>query len=425
MTSALIFVNGPRPVSPLVADFGSAGVDVVAVVNQGNQLVHTVVQSAPDVVVFDDATLSDALFQLTRALALTAPCPVLVFTRDADATRLTQAMEAGVHAPVVNGYGAHRVAVLVQLAQARFRRDKAQADALADMTRRLEERKVVDRAKGILMHARQVSDDGAFEILRTASMHTNQRLGQVSQHIIESARHADCVNRAGQLRMLSQRLVKAYVLQLAQVQVAAQRQAVEESVLRIDANLAHLKKNVSPGVAGDLLTQATAAGAQLKHAVRGLPQGGRLLAIDGVAEHLLQAAERLTSHLEGAGAVAPLRVLNLAGRQRMLSQRYAKLALLGAVGDLATAPHWRTGLAETHTEFEHTLSHLAGLPLSSVDIREALDAATLGWQDMRHGALAVGHPAGRERVALASESLLAVFERLSGCYERSMQMLLG
>jgi hypothetical protein len=44
---------------------------------------------------------------------------------------------------------------------------------------------------------------------------------------------------------------------------------------------------------------------------------------------------------------------------------------------------------------------------------------------MRHGALSVGHPAGRERVAVASESLLAVFERLSGIYERSMQMLLG
>lgn len=425
MTSALIFVNGPRPVSPLVADFEAAGLGVVAVVNEPDKLVHNVVHGAPNVVVFDEPALSDGFFQLTRTLARTAPCPVLLFTRDADATHLAQSLDAGVHAHVVNGYGAHRVKALVQLAQARFKRDKAQADALADLTLRFEERKVVDRAKGILMHARQVSDDGAYEILRTASMHSNQRLGQVSQHIIESARHADSVNRSGQLRMLSQRLVKAYVLQLAQVQVAAQRQAVKESVLRIDANLAHLKKSVSHDTVGDWLEQVAAAGAQLKRAVQGPPQVGQLLAIDGLADHLLQTADRLTGQLEGAGAVAPLRVLNLAGRQRMLSQRYAKLALLGAVGDVAAAPHWRTGLAETHTEFEHTLNHLAGLPLSSVDIREALDAAALGWQDMRHGALAVGHPAGRERVAVASESLLAVFERLSGCYERSMQMLLG
>ncbi len=399
--------------------------DVLDVVHGTAHLVRSVVQHAPNVVVLDEPVLSDGLFKHTQVLAGTAPCPVLVFTHDSDAERMAQALDAGIHTLVVNGRAAHRLRALVQLTQARFRRDKALADALADVTDRLEERKAVDRAKGILMHARQVSDDDAFRMLRTAAMQTNQRLGQVSAHIIQSARFADSVNRSGQLRMLSQRLVKLYVLQLAGVQVSQHRQGLKESVQRIDANLALLEKNVSQATFGDLLAQVVASWGQLKRLAQSAPQVGQLRVLDGLAERLLQDAERLTGHLENAGATAPLRVLNQAGRQRMLSQRCAKLALLGAVGESNATQDWRDELAEAQAEFERTLAYLGGLPLSTAEIRGGLDAAASDWQDMLLGVREAGHSVGRERVAVASESLLAVFETLSGHYERSMQMLVG
>lgn len=425
MTSAVLCLNGPRSNASLRADLEAAGVQVLAAVHGVDNLVHSVVQHAPNVVVLDEPTLSDSLFKQTQALADTAPCPVLLFTSDTDADRMAQALDAGIHAYVVNGHAAHRVRTLVQLAQARFRRDKALADALADISTRFEERKVVDRAKGILMHARQVSDDDAFRMLRTAAMQTNQRLGQVSAHIVQSARFADSVNRSGQLRMLSQRLVKLYVLQLAGVQVAQHRQGLKESVLRIDTNLALLDKNVSKATFGDLLGQVVAAWGQLKRVAQSAPRVDQLLALDDLAERLLQDAERLTSQLESAGAGAPLHVLNQAGRQRMLSQRCAKLALLGAVGDSAASQRWRDALSEAQAEFERTLAYLGGLPLSTAEIREGLDAAAAHWQDMLLGVREAGQPVGRERVAVASESLLAVFETLSGHYEHSMQMLVG
>jgi hypothetical protein len=205
-----------------------------------------------------------------------------------------------------------------------------------------------------------VSDDDAFRMLRTASMQTNQRLGQVSAHIIQSARLADSVNRSGQLRMLSQRLVKLYVLQLAGVQAAQHRQGLKESVQRIDANLAVLEKNVSHATHGDLLAQVVTSWGQLKRVAQSTPQVGQLLPLDDLAERLLQDAERLTGHLENAGATAPLRVLNLAGRQRMLSQRCAKLALLGAVGESTASQRWRDALADAQTEFDRTLPTWAG-----------------------------------------------------------------
>lgn len=432
MTSAVLCLNGPRPNASLRADLEAAGVQVLAVVHGVDHLVHSVVQHAPNVVVLDEPTLSDGLFRQTQALADTAPCPVLLFTSDSDADRMAQALDAGVHTYVVNGLAAHRVRALVQLAQARFRRDKALADALADLSTRFEERKVVDRAKGILMHARQVSDDDAFRMLRTAAMQTNQRLGQVSAHIVQSARFADSVNRSGQLRMLSQRLVKLYVLQLAGVQVAQHKLGLKESVLRIDTNLALLDKSVSKATFGDLLGQVVVAWGQLKRVAQSAPRVDQLLSLDDLAERLLQDAERLTSQLESAGAGAPLHVLNQAGRQRMLSQRCAKLALLGAVGVAGSegnagvaTQRWRDALSEAQAEFERTLAYLGGLPLSTAEIREGLDAAATHWQDMLLGVREAGQPVGRERVAVASESLLAVFEKLSGHYEHSMQMLVG
>lgn len=424
-TGVLVHVNGAGTAPVLVADLEAAGLAVLAVVTQRHKLVHEVVRHAPDVVVCDDPLPGDTLFKATQALADTAPCAVLVFTGDGDAERMAQALDAGIHAWVVNGYGAARLRPLVHLAQARFRREQAQRQALQDLSERFEERKAVDRAKGILMRARQLSDDDAFQILRTASMHTNQRLGQVSQHIIHSARFADAVNRAGQLRMLSQRLVLMYLLQLAGVQALAPRELLKDAVARIDGNLAALAKQLSAPTFGDLLAQVQAVWARLKPVLQGSPKPAQVGPLDEAAEALLRAADTLTANLEQAGAVTPLHALNMAGRQRMLSQRFAKYALLGVLGDGAAVLASQQGMLEAQAEFGQALQQLHEIPLSTPDIRAALAAAGAGWQQMQQGAQDAALADGRERLAEACEAMLTRLEHLSGLYERSMQMLVG
>jgi hypothetical protein len=320
---------------------------------------------------------------------------------------------------------------LIQQTQARFRHEQGLRERLDDVSRRFDERTAVERAKGILMQARQVSDDDAFQILRTASMYSNQRLGQVSQHIIQSAHFAEVVNRAGQLRMLSQRLVKICLLLLAGVQMRQQQALLEASVPRIDANLALLGKGLSQENFGALLAQVVATWQALKAGVLVKPAVEQVAAVDGLAERLLQDAERLTASLEREGAAAPLKVLNLAGRQRMLSQRFAKCALMPLLGQDDAASTHGLAMEEARREFEHSMAQLQGLPLSTPEIRETLDAAAQDWQRVLAGATHIHRPAGRDRLlrledlAAASESLLEGFERLSGQYERSMQMLMG
>ena len=252
MTSALVFLEGSASPQPLVNDLEACGVQVLAVLDAGSKLVQGVVRHAPDLVIGEVPQSGDALFETTQTLASVAPCPVIVFTHDGDAAHIERAVASGVHAWVVNGYGAQRLRPLMQLAQARFKREQALLEELRDVSTRFEERKAVERAKGILMSARQVSDDAAFEILRTASMHSNQRLGQVAQHIIQSAHFAEGVNRAGQLRMLSQRLVKHWLLRLAGVQAARHLTLQTESAQRIDANLALFRAKYGDDIPVDL-----------------------------------------------------------------------------------------------------------------------------------------------------------------------------
>ena len=420
MTSVLFYGVKLGSGAVQAADLQAANLDFLGEVTERNTLVHGVVRHAPDVLVCELPRPDAAFFKLIQTITETAPCAVLLFTSDADAEHIQNGVTCGVHGYIVDGYSPQRLRALVHLAQSRFQYERALRLALQDATTRFEERKVVERAKAILMRARHLSDDDAFRILRTASMHTNQRLGQVSQSIVHSALYADGVNRAGQLRMLSQRLVKLYVLQVLQGAGGAPQPyglLLQDSVKRVDANLALLGKSLSQATFGDLVARVGETWVRLKQALQAPAMAASVQAIDALAEQLLQQAERLTTALETSGGAPPLRILNTAGRQRMLCQRFAKLALLGPAGVEA--------MAEAQVAIAQAQTYLQQVPLSTPDIRRLLDAAALGWQQLQAGSAKVQRSAGVERLAQSSEDLLDVYEQLSNQYETSMQMLMG
>ena len=417
MTSVLFYGAKLGSGAVQAAHLQAASLDLLGEVLERHKLVHGVVLHAPDVLVCELARPDAGFFKLVQTIADTAPCAVLLFTNDTDAAHIQSSVTHGVHAYIIDGYAPQRLRPLVQLAQARFRHERDLRQALQDATTRFEERKVVDRAKGILMRARHLSDDDAFRILRSTSMHTNQRLGQVSQSIVHSALYADGVNRAGQLRMLSQRLIKLYLLQLASSTPQPHRQLLQESVQRVDANLALLGKSLSQATFGDLVARAGQTWARLKPALQAPTLAASTQAIDVLAEQLLQDAERLTTALETSGGTPPLHILKTAGRQRMLCQRFAKCALLGPTGAAA--------MAEAQAAFGQAQTYLLQVPLGTLEIRRLLEAAAQGWQQLQAGSAELQRPAGLERLAQASEDLLHVYEQLSNQFETSLQMLMG
>jgi AmiR/NasT family two-component response regulator len=430
MTTALLFLNGPANALGLQADFDAAGIACAASLTDSSKLLRDVIQHSPDVLICMDRLPNQALFDALLLIAEHAPCPILMFTNDGDAGRIALAVQANVHAYVVNAYDPARLRPLIYLAMARFEKEQLLAGQMRELSSRFEERKMVDRAKGILMRAQQISDDDAYQMLRTASMHTNQRLGQVSQHIIHSARFAEDLNRSAQLRMFSQRLIKLVLLDLAGQQNTPGA-SLNDSLLLVDASLAALAKNLSQPTFGDLLSQTQSAWTAFRQVLQLPAQAEQVAKLDALGEVFLQQAERLTASLENAAAMAPLRLLNQAGRQRMLSQRYAKYALLLAFGNNSA----RAAMARVAVEFDTALHDLSALPLSSIEIRTGLANAALCWQQMQANAAAITQAnAGASEdsrlqqtaaLAQASEQLLELFESLTQAYERSLQMLVG
>jgi len=330
------------------------------------------------------------------------------------------------------GLQARHLPALLALAQARWQREQQLHAELTRTREQLDERKWVERAKGVLMSAQSIGEDEAFRLLRGAAMQTNLRVGAVSRAVIESAQWAEAINRAGQLRMLSQRLVKLAAQRLAGVDARRARTLQHQATQRAQDNLDHLAG--LPFLSGDpeagatvfaLLQQTLAAWAALKAALEQRQSPAMLAQTDADAEALLQAAEQLTGALEVQGGRQALRIINLCGRQRMRVQRLAKTALLA---DLLAEPSRHDALVPLLDEFEATLQELERAPLSSVDIRHNLGAARDEWLRLLRGLRATSGPGGTDyRAALAgsADALLDLFDQLTAAYEHSLQVIMA
>ncbi|HEY1229805.1 MAG TPA: ANTAR domain-containing protein, partial [Ramlibacter sp.] len=238
MATVLVLSTPGSGEPALAADFTAAGFTVLG---EGDcaQLVRETLRAAPDVLVCWARRPTADLLRSVATLQAEQPVPVLFFTDDPDAELMGHALDAGVHAWVVQGYAPQRLRVLVQLARTREARDRKWRSQVAELSEKLDERKWVDRAKGILMHAQQVNEEQAFQLLRNASMQGNRKVGQVSRQVIEAARIATAINRAGQQRMLSQRMAKLALLQASGVAQGTDA-ALRETARAFEAGLVEL-----------------------------------------------------------------------------------------------------------------------------------------------------------------------------------------
>ncbi len=424
MTTALISQGGLEGDPALAQDLVAVGIDVIAEAESGN-LLHETIRLSPDLIVWHDSQPDDALFGATAAIEVSSPRPFVLFTNDPDAQKMDRAAQSGVHSYVVNGYSRQRLRSVIKVAQARFRHLQLLREELDDVNRRFEERTLVDRAKGILMGARQIREDDAFRILRTQSMRQKRRIGQVAQQIIESARYAEAVNLSGQLRMLSQRIVKLYAVGCAGgADVPNAVGLLSDSRQTVSSNLQILSRSISLATFGDLFDNVGEAWKALDKALQAPPAAERIASVDESAERLLEHAEKLTSNLEIAGLGAALHIINVSGRQRMLSQRMAKDAILASFLDTEIAEKARLSLNTTEKAFVEAFDYLKSMPLSTESIRIEIAGAEAAWKMFRTALARAATTEGRRDLVLSSETVLDHFDRLTAHYERSIQMLL-
>jgi AmiR/NasT family two-component response regulator len=421
--TTVLLLQAADPACPdLAADFQAAGFTVCG---QGDcaHLVRETLRAAPDVLVCWDPRPTAEALQAVATLQAQQVVPVLFFTQDAGVESLQRALQAGVHAWVVQGYAPQRLRPLVHLAQAREQQERQLRDKLAELADKLDERKWIDKAKGILMRAQQVTEEEAFQLLRTTSMHANRKVGQVSRQVIDAARVGEAINRAAQQRMLSQRLVKLYALGCSRTETAAVAVLMRETVARIDQNLDALESDLSPATYGDLVAAARSGWRALRQVLEEEARAGELPRLDALAEAVVEQANALVLALESSGVATQVGVINAAGRLRWQSQRMAKLALLQVTA--ADKAAVERAMDDAAAAFEESLARLTAAPLSTPEIRGMLERGQDAWGTLRAAIPKAGQAAGRVKIAAASEELLEVFDRLTGAYQHSIQVLMG
>jgi hypothetical protein len=296
-------------------------------------------------------------------------------------------------------------------------------DKLAELADKLDERKWIDKAKGILMRAQQVTEEEAFQLLRTTSMHANRKVGQVSRQVIDAARVGEAINRAAQQRMLSQRLVKLYALGCSRTETAAVAVLMRDTVGRIDQNLDALESDLSAATYGDLVAAARGGWRALRQVLEEEARAGELPRLDALAEAMVEQANTLVLALESSGAATQVGVINAAGRLRWQSQRMAKLALLQVTA--ADKPAVERAMGDAAAAFEEGMTRLTAAPLSTPEIRAMLERGRDAWETLRAAIPKASQSAGRVKIAAASEELLEVFDRLTEAYQHSIQVLMG
>ena len=164
-----------------------AGYTNVTVVRDMQNLLRRIVDLDPDVICIDlenpNRDVLEQMFQVSRVVRR----PVAMFVDRSDSDMIKAAVESGVGAYVVDGLRKERVKAVLDMAISRFKAFNDLREELDRARQALDERKVVERAKGILMKERGLTEEAAYALLRRAAMSDNRRVVEIAQAVITAA----------------------------------------------------------------------------------------------------------------------------------------------------------------------------------------------------------------------------------------------
>jgi two-component system, response regulator / RNA-binding antiterminator len=174
--------------SILEAGLREAGYRDVTVQRDMQYLMRRILDVDPDAIFIDlenpNRDVLEQMFQVSRSVQR----PIAMFVDRSDTDMIEAAVQAGVGAYVVDGLKKERVKAVLDMAVSRFNAFKKLQAELANVRQALDERKLIERAKGILVRERGLSEEAAYALLRKTAMNENRRLSEVAQSVVTAAR---------------------------------------------------------------------------------------------------------------------------------------------------------------------------------------------------------------------------------------------
>lgn len=183
----LVIQHDPARAGMLTDALREAGETDVMVLPSDSRLARRIKDLGPDLVLIDLANPSrDTLEELTLASS-PADRPVAMFVDRSDPALTRAAVEAGVSAYVVDGIRPDRIRAVLDAALARFHMFQKLRTELDATRAALEQRKIIDRAKGLLMRARSITEEEAYALMRRAAMEKGRKIADVAAAIVTAS----------------------------------------------------------------------------------------------------------------------------------------------------------------------------------------------------------------------------------------------
>ena len=185
---SILIIDENRIRASIIEDgLREAGHEQVSIITDVNEVGRKIGEIVPDVVVIDlenpNRDMLEHFFSLSRALQK----PIAMFVDKSDNASIEAAVEAGVSAYVIDGLKKERVKPILDMAISRFNAFSKLTRELADARSELEDRKIIDQAKGILMRTRGLDEAAAYQLLRKTAMNQNRRMADIAQSLIMAA----------------------------------------------------------------------------------------------------------------------------------------------------------------------------------------------------------------------------------------------
>jgi two-component system, response regulator / RNA-binding antiterminator len=184
-----IAIVDESPIRAAILEEGlrDAGYANVTRIGEMDHLLAKIYALDPEVILIDlenpSRDILEQMFQMSRAVRR----PVAMFVDQSDAASIRASVEAGVSAYIVDGLKRERIKSILDLCVSRFNAFSKLQDELDRARSDLEERKTVDRAKGILMKTKGLSEDDAYRLLRGAAMREKKKIADIAQSVITAA----------------------------------------------------------------------------------------------------------------------------------------------------------------------------------------------------------------------------------------------
>ncbi len=188
MLNVLVIDESRSRAGEICAGLALAGYRVAAILADADNLTSEVEKLQPDVILIDTESPSRDTLEHLAVMNKDMPRPVVIFTHEDGQDAIRDAVKAGVSAYIVDGLDPKRIKPIVEVARARFEETQALRRELDEISQKLSDRKLVDKAKGVLMVARGLDEDAAYHAIRKLAMERGQPMAKIARDIIDMAK---------------------------------------------------------------------------------------------------------------------------------------------------------------------------------------------------------------------------------------------